>query len=506
MTQVCCFYNLFIHEALAGHGILCLDEVTICCILCTILKMGKPFQLRIKPSRDESVINKRKNNAHAKIARERICKKDLQMTEAVEWCNENNKRGWAALRTGKFPLVTDARAINRRLDGLVTTSSEYESRSILTNQEEQTLVTYLKNMNRCNQGVSRSKCEDMIIRMLAIRKSELNKGTRGGRRFKPLSQAAEDALQKKKISRAFWRRFDTKHPDITRKRQGTVSMNRALNCSREMARGHIDDLANELIRLGIFTNAKQEGPGKWTGVVDLSRIYNFDETPQFINYGVDGTANGLVYAGRGEECKEMIRENRECVTICPFVSFSGEIEVCQVIFKGKGITSRMVSPKIPNLFVSTTENGVQDKKSLEAAYKYFDKCVEKKGVERPILMVTDGHSSRFHHPSLTFLFGKKLEMFLGRPDTTGLTQLDQINQSLHSHYRKTKREIFSNDMTIDKEGFMAILGEIWGSWTTPESIQKAAKHVGLSIDGLMGDAFIVSERLGDLLYALGRQK
>ena len=102
--------------------------------------------------------------------------------------------------------------------------------------------------------------------------------------------------------------------------------------------------------------------------MDLSKIYNFDETPQSINFGEDGTAHGLVYAGRGEESKEMIRENRECVPICPFVSFSGEIKVSQVIFEEKGITSRMVNPNIPNLLVSTTENLVQDKKSLEAAH------------------------------------------------------------------------------------------------------------------------------------------
>ena len=55
-------------------------------------------------------------------------------------------------------------------------------------------------------------------------------------------------------------------------------------------------------------------------------------------------------------------------------------------------------------------------------------------------------------------------MFLAPPDTTGLTQLlDQINQSLHSHYRKLKKKLFTNEMTIDREGFMAILAEIWPS-------------------------------------------
>ena len=63
--------------------------------------------------------------------------------------------------------------------------------------------------------------------------------------------------------------------------------------------------------------------------------------PQFINYGVDGTPNGLVYAGRGESCQKMIRENRECVTIHPFVSTGEDIAMCQIIFNGKGIGAHM---------------------------------------------------------------------------------------------------------------------------------------------------------------------
>ena len=70
-------------------------------------------------------------------------------------------------------------------------------------------------------------------------------------------------------------------------------------------------------------DSKKLSGGIWEGEIDTNRIFNHDETPQFVNYGVDGTALGLVYAGKGETCKKMIRENRESVTINPFVSLSG---------------------------------------------------------------------------------------------------------------------------------------------------------------------------------------
>ena len=42
-------------------------------------------------------------------------------------------------------------------------------------------------------------------------------------------------------------------------------MNRALNCNREMAINHLDELAEELIATSIFTDSHQHAPGKWIG-------------------------------------------------------------------------------------------------------------------------------------------------------------------------------------------------------------------------------------------------
>ena len=78
-----------------------------------------------------------------------------------------------------------------------------------------------------------------------------------------------------------------------------------------------------MITCGIFINAKKIESGVWTGETDTRRVFNHDEVPQFINYGVDATVSGLAYAAKGESCKKMIRENRESVTINPVVSLDG---------------------------------------------------------------------------------------------------------------------------------------------------------------------------------------
>ena len=52
-------------------------------------------------------------------------------------------------------------------------------------------------------------------------------------------------------------------------------MNRALNCTREMACSHLDELADELIKTGIFTDPQKEDDGVWTGEIDTSRYLYF---------------------------------------------------------------------------------------------------------------------------------------------------------------------------------------------------------------------------------------
>ena len=47
-------------------------------------------------------------------------------------------------------------------------------------------------------------------------------------------------------------------------------------------------------------NSEKSSEGVWHGIIDTKRMFNNDETPQFINFGVDGSASGLVFAGKGD--------------------------------------------------------------------------------------------------------------------------------------------------------------------------------------------------------------
>ena len=53
----------------------------------------------------------------------------------------------------------------------------------------------------------------------------------------------------------------TDNQSITMKRQSKVNMNRALNCTREMAAKYLEELAEELISSKIKTNYQKFAPG-----------------------------------------------------------------------------------------------------------------------------------------------------------------------------------------------------------------------------------------------------
>ena len=94
-----------------------------------------------------------------------------------------------------------------------------------------------------------------------------------------------------------------------------------------------------------------------------------------------------------------------------------------MIFAGKGITSNMAPEeavqKIKNLLISSTEKGSQDHCSLLECYKLFDKYLKQNNVERPVVVLSDGHTSRFDFDVMQFLHDNDMRLFLTPPDKTG---------------------------------------------------------------------------------------
>ena len=131
--------------------------------------MVKPkFQIRVAAEKIIKVNGKPNSKAEGIVKRKSINKKEEEIKRAVEWCKENKKRGYAALQTGQFPLIKNRGTIDRRLDGKCKNSKKEHLR-ILTVDEERSIVEYIKNKNRCHQGISRKQVTSLILNVLKIR-------------------------------------------------------------------------------------------------------------------------------------------------------------------------------------------------------------------------------------------------------------------------------------------------------------------------------------------------
>ena len=127
------------------------------------------------------------------LNRKRKVVKDGELEEAVEWCRLNNCRGWKAKKSGLFPSIKDPRTINARLDGKVKNKNERSYCKILTEQEEESLVRFIKNRNRCLQSLSEKEVEKYALAILKVRILQNKKGGKKGTKRKLLFDSDSDS-------------------------------------------------------------------------------------------------------------------------------------------------------------------------------------------------------------------------------------------------------------------------------------------------------------------------
>ena len=117
----------------------------------------------------KSSVVKHQSLAHDAIRRTASNKRAIELEEAVTYCRTNGCRGQKALASGLFPTIGCPKTINRRLDGKVTTGEEKRYCSILTKEEEESLVRYLANRSRCLDGMNDTQVEEVVLQILETR-------------------------------------------------------------------------------------------------------------------------------------------------------------------------------------------------------------------------------------------------------------------------------------------------------------------------------------------------
>ena len=246
-------------------------------------------------------------------------------------------------------------------------------------------------------------------------------------------------------------------------------------------------------------------------ILDPRRILNEDELPQFIDYADNkGNNKKKVAVGKGDIAQEPSHPNRTCLTVHMIWSLDGfkwgdQIILPQIkltddlaieagaVFTNEIHESQLVSTY---LLVSPTEKGVQTGDTLAERMDMLHREVTARGLSRPIIILTDGHKSRFSHKVLTKCREYNFRMYVERSNSSQFLQaLDQFNKKFHNQYNKAKKNYkkeaavmlasetgkthTSGDIKLTKIDFLKIFSRISLDWSTAEDRRTAFRVVGI---------------------------
>ena len=289
-----------------------------------------------------------------------------QLKLAVEWCRENNKRGYAAEHCtddegNKLWPLAKQNTINRRLDGKVDNDHPFSAHSVLTPAEEADLVAACKELSSHAQGIDREALGKMVLDSLLLRPM-LNEG----RSLTPLSHNAKQIVEAGEVGQAFFARFFADHSDVTEKRPASEEILRAKWMTPEVSIAHFGKLGETLKRVNLLDEHGR--------ITDPSRVLNSDECPNPWR----GTGHrGKLLAEVGKPCVKLVTAAREHTTLDVLVGMDGHLYDAHLIFKGEYVQRQMIPDrsKLPNSKVSATDKGYQTGTTLLETLKFWDKAI-----------------------------------------------------------------------------------------------------------------------------------
>ena len=438
-----------------------------------------------------------KAKSAAAEAQKEAAKKAAQYAEAMAWVKEggDDKRTPYAASVlldadGKqrWPLVNKD-TLARRLAGTVDNSNVYAKHDALTAAELKDIVEYCGEMNAHGQGIDRSELGERVMEILTLRPI-LN----AGRHYTPLNQNARKILEAGGPQQGWFVDFFARHPQLSERVACSEEQLRAKWMTKAVSLKHFAQLSATLVRAGVVA---EDG-----SIRDARRVLNSDECPNPWQ-GTGGRSK--VIAPVGEPCRKLITAAREHTSLDVAIGLDGHLYGPHVIFAGKTLQKAMVpdKAKVPNSHISVTEKGYQTGGSLLSTLKFWDRDLIRRGVPKPVVWMTDGHSSRLNLMVVRWCRENQWIMYISPPHTTGIHQpLDQIFKSWHTTFNETVQK-WCNTHTgkdLDKSTFTALFSEAWSHWTRPDMIVAAFRRCGVTVAGLDAEAvdqkkFVLSETM-----------
>ncbi|XP_022835853.1 tigger transposable element-derived protein 1-like [Spodoptera litura] len=213
------------------------------------------------------------------------------------------------------------------------------------------------------------------------------------------------------------------------------------------------------------------------------RIFNMDETAFFFN-----PKGNKVLAPKGEKSvyQQVNSDEKECFTVLLGGNAAGQVLPPMVIFKYLRIP-RELSLSVPATWgIGRSDSGWM---TMETFYEYicniFDKWLNDNGIQKPVILFMDGHTSHMSFHLSKFCSENGIILIALYPNATHLLQpMDvAIFRSLKGAWRtavKSWRLENIDAPTLRKVHFCPLLNQVLTETLTPEMFINGFRKCGLS--------------------------
>ena len=272
------------------------------------------------------------------------------MGKAVEFVKKKGGGLREASRRFNVPVET----LRRRVLGVVEEGSKPGPATVLTENEEQRLVSYIVEMADKGFGLSRDD-----IRSTAYRMAE--------------ACGRQHPFKNEMAGRAWLDGFFKRHPHLTLRKPQPLSYSRAVSANLDTINDYFAKLAALYARLNILTKPMQ--------------IYNMDECGISV---VHTPGKVVTELGRKNVWAISSAEKGKNHTLLCCVSASGQALPPFMIFPRKRMSDKLKVGSLPGTFFSCSDNGWVTHELYLEWFRFFLANIPP---TRPVLLIEDGHSS-----------------------------------------------------------------------------------------------------------------
>ena len=362
------------------------------------------------------------------------CWSEAAMSKAIGAVSQENMSVRRASELYNIPRSTLA----DRITGRVQPGAKSGPPKILTDEEEEELVSFLCRLSDIGYPKTRKQVVD-LVNQIAI--------TRG----------------RTEISMSWWDSFRRRYSHLSLRSASTLSVACA-NASDPQRIEHYFDILEETLR----ENGLMDTPAS---------IYNMDET----GMPLDPKALKTIHPRGKKDTHCTSSGNKVQITVVGCVSASGQSLPPMIIWDRKTLNPGLAEREIRGTLYGLSSKGWMDGVLFEQWFsRHFLQYIPS---SRPVLLLLDGHSSHFSPRAVELAAKEQIILFTLPPNTTHLTQpLDKgIFGPLKLAWRRLCHDFHARNpgRVITRYDFSPLFSEAWIESMTPKNILAGFRVTGV---------------------------